>query len=152
MDVPADRSDDDLHYVFDNRVRFAETDAQGVVFYGEYVTYQDEAFGAFLRELDKPFGAFEDDGLDLHVVHTDVDYHAQAEFGDDLTNGIRIASFGESSVDFEWACRQRATDEVVATGHVTHVAVDAETGAPTRVPDDFRETVAAFQDAPPRAD
>ena len=33
---------DDHHYVWRNVVRAAETDLQGVVFYGEYVTYQDE--------------------------------------------------------------------------------------------------------------
>ena len=32
----------DLRRVWENRVRFEETDLQGVVFYGNYVTYQDE--------------------------------------------------------------------------------------------------------------
>lgn len=149
MELPADRTDDDLHYVFENRVRFAETDAQGVVYYGEYVTFQDETFNAFLRDLGYPYGEFEDAGIDFHVVHTEVDYLAQAGFEDALANGIRVESIGESSVHFAWACRRRAGDAVVATGGLSHVAVDASTGDPTRVPDGFRETVRAYQDEPP---
>jgi acyl-CoA thioester hydrolase len=147
--LPDDPADDDLHYVFDNQVRFAETDAQGVVFYGEYVTYQDETFSAYLRELGYPYGEFEGAGIDFHVVHTEVDYHATAEFDDRLRNGIRVSSMGESSVDFEWACRRREDDVVVATGGITHVAVDEATREPTAVPAEFRETVESFQSRSP---
>lgn len=119
------------------------------MFYGEYVTYQDETFSAFLRELGFPYGEFEGDGIDFHVVHTEVDYHAPAGFDDELTNGMRVASFGGSSVDFEWACRHRGDGTVVATGRVTHVAVDDETGDPTAVPEDFRRAVERYQTTPP---
>jgi acyl-CoA thioester hydrolase len=47
--------DDDFHYVWTNRVRAAETDLQQVVFYGEYVTYQDETATEFLREIGYPY-------------------------------------------------------------------------------------------------
>ena len=149
QDIPAEQADDDLHYIYDNRVRYAETDAQGVVFYGEYVTYQDETTSELLRRLDHPYESFADLGVDLHVVHTDVDYRATAAFDDRLTNGIRVERFGESSVTFAWACRRRDDGEVVATGHVTHVAVDDETREPTRVPESFRSAVRSFQDVPP---
>jgi acyl-CoA thioester hydrolase len=147
--LPDDPAADDLHYVFDNKVRFAETDAQGIVFYGEYVTYQDETFSAYLRELGYPYGEFEGVGIDFHVVHTEVDYHQPAAFDDELTSGTRVTSFGDSSVHFEWACRQRADDTVVATGEMSHVAVDSETGEPAKVPADFRASVREFQDRPP---
>jgi acyl-CoA thioester hydrolase len=127
MELPVDPADVDLQYVFDNRVRFAEIDAQGVVFYGE----------------------FEGAGIDFHVVHTDVDYHAWARFDDELWNGIRLESSGESSIHFAWASRRASDDQVVPTGELSHVAVDAASGDPTRVPDAFRETVREFQSVPP---
>lgn len=152
LDLPDDPADDDLHYVYDNRVRFAETDAQGVVFYGEYVTYQDEAFSQFLREVGLPWDGLEDDGVDFHVVHTEVDYHATAGFGDELTNGVRVERIGDSSVDLAWACRRREDGGVVASGAMSHVVVDGVAGEPTRVPDSFRDAVAEFQDVPPSTD
>jgi acyl-CoA thioester hydrolase len=146
-DLPADPADDRLHYVWENRVRYAETDAQGIVFYGEYVTYQDETFSEFLRTIDYPYEDLETLGIDFHVVHTELDYHSFAEFDDELRNGFRVAAVRESSADFEWVCRAAADDRVVASGEITHVAVGDD--GPTRIPDAFRDAVVAFQDEPP---
>ncbi|WP_254546379.1 acyl-CoA thioesterase [Halomarina pelagica] len=137
-----------MHDVFENRVRFAETDQQGVVFYGEYVTYQDEAVNAYLRAIDYDYDAMLAAGWDVHVAHVDLDYRAPARFGDVLVNALRVESIGESSVRFAYRARRRRDDAVLAEGHVVHVAVD-EAGGSTRVPDDFRDAVVAFQDEPP---
>ncbi len=139
--------DDDLHYVWDTRVRFAETDQQGVVFYGEYVTYQDETVNQFLRAVGYGYDELEAAGWDVHVVHVDLDYRAPAQFQDDLACGIRVEAIRESSIEFAWRCRRDGA--VVAEGGLTHVAVD-EAGEPTRVPDAFRTAVADYQDEPPQ--
>lgn len=141
--------DDDLEYLWENRVRFAETDTQGVVFYGEYVTYQDETFNEFLRQIGYDYDALEEAGWDVHVVHVDLDYRRAATFDDWLVNGIRVSEIRNSSVEFEYACRRREDGAVVAEGGVTHVAVDAETGESTRVPEAFRERVLEYQTVPP---
>lgn len=144
----ADDYDDGHHYVWENQVRFAETDAQSVVFYGEYVTYQDETFSQYLREIGYDYHELESAGWDIHVVHVDLDYRAPASFDDWLTNGLRVKRIGESAIDFSYVCRQRDSGEVVAEGNLTHVAVD-DSGNPTRVPDAFREAVSEFQGEPP---
>lgn len=141
--------DDGYHYVFENRVRFAETDAQAVVFYGEYVTYQDESFNAFLRTIGYPYDELEAQGWDVHVVNVELNYRSPARFEDELENGVRVDSIGTSSIQFAYRCRQADSHEVVADGHMTHVAVDMDTGTPIRIPDAFREAVVAFQDVPP---
>jgi acyl-CoA thioester hydrolase len=137
----------DYHDVYETRVRFAETDAQGVVFYGEYLTYQDETFAAFLRAAGYPYESLDETGWDLHVVNVDVDYRSFARYPDELVCGMRAATVRNSSVTFGWVCRKR-DGTVVASGSVTHVAVD-EAGETVRVPDDFRERLRAFQDVPP---
>lgn len=140
--------DDDHYYVWDNQVRFAETDAQSVVFYGTYATYMDETFSEYLRQIGYDYHELEDAGWDIHVVHLDLDYRAPAAFDDWLTNGLRVDRIGDSAIDFSYVCRQRDGGELVAEGGLTHVAVDGD-GDPTRVPDGFREAVSDFQDEPP---
>ncbi|WP_255151384.1 acyl-CoA thioesterase [Halorarius halobius] len=135
-----------MHDVWDTRVRFAETDAQGIVFYGEYVTYQDETLNQFMRNIGYPWSEIESTDWDIHVVHTELDYRAPAEFGDDLVCGIRVAAVRESSIEFAWNCRQ-ADGTLCAEGEMTHVAV--QDGEPTRVPQGFRDAVVAYQDDPP---
>ena len=137
-----------MHDVYENDVRFEETDAQGIVFYGNYVTYQDEAFTEYLDAIGFGYESFQDRNWDVHVVNVELDYRGSAEFRDRLVNAVRISAISESSLTFEYECRRKADDEVLAEGSVTHVAVD-ETGTPTRVPDEFREAVVEFQDEPP---
>ena len=147
--MSSDQFDDSLHYVWENRVRFEETDGQGIVFYGNYVTYQDETFAQFLREIGYDYHSLAAAGWDIHVVHVDLDYRDSAEFDDWLVNGMRIGAIRTSSMDFEYVCRNQSDGAVIAAGSVTHVAVDSDTGETTRVPDEFREAVENYQEEPP---
>ncbi|WP_336360991.1 acyl-CoA thioesterase [Haladaptatus sp. ZSTT2] len=135
--------------VFENRVRFAETDMQGIVFYGNYITFQDETFNAFLREIDYGYDTLAEKGWDVHVVHVDMDYHASAEFDDVLVNAMRAETIGTKSLTFAYRVRRKADETLLAAGHVTYVAVDAATGEAIAVPDDFREALIEFQETPP---
>ena len=136
-----------MQTVHENTVRFEETDAQGVVFYGNYVTFQDEAVTAYLEAIGYPYEKLRDADWDVHVVHVDLDYRAPAEFRDRLSNAVRVDAVRESSIEFDYECRDKA-DEVVAEGGLVHVAVD-ESGEPTRVPEECREAVVDFQAEPP---
>ncbi|MFB6164564.1 MAG: acyl-CoA thioesterase [Haloarculaceae archaeon] len=140
---------DDAPVIWENRVRFEETDKQDVVFYGNYVTYQDETVSQYLREIGYSYQDVASAGWDIHVVNVDLNYRGQATFADRLVHRIRVTAIGESSIAWAYEARRGDDDALVVEGSVTHVAVDEDTGEPTRVPEDFREAVAAFQaDAP----
>jgi acyl-CoA thioester hydrolase len=136
-----------MHEVYENVVRFEETDKQGIVFYGNYVTFQDETFTAYLDAIGYSYEALREADWDVHVVHVDLDYRGPAEFRDTLQNAIHVSAIHESSIEFEYECRND-DGEVLVEGGVVHVAVD-ESGDPTRVPDEFREAVLDFQEVPP---
>ena len=135
-----------MHVVFENRVRFEETDAQGIVFYGNYLTYQDETMMAYLEAVGYSYETIHAADWETHVVHAALDYRQPATFGDELENAARIRAINESSIEFEYECRREG--EVLVEGSVVHVAVDAD-GQPTRVPQGFRDAVVGFQDEPP---
>jgi acyl-CoA thioester hydrolase len=139
----------ELPTIWENRVRFEETDKQDVVFYANYVTFQDETASQFFRDIGYSYQAIEDAGWDIHVVNVDLDYRGMATFGDELEHGFRVATIGESSMTSEYVARRQDDGTVLAEGTVTHVAVDSETGRPTRIPDEFREAIANFQAEPP---
>ncbi|MEF8906662.1 MAG: thioesterase family protein [Haloarculaceae archaeon] len=138
----------DLPQIWENRVRFEETDRQGIVFYGNYVTFQDETVTQFFRETGFDYTQRHQE-WDVHVVNVDLNYHGQADVGDELVHGVRVDAFGTSSMTFEYAARRVDDGSLVVEGSVTHVAVDGETGEPTPIPEDFRESVREFQDEPP---
>jgi acyl-CoA thioester hydrolase len=88
------------------------------------------------------------DDWDVHVVNLELDFRSQATFRDRLVNAMRIDAIGESSLAFEYRCRQADDEALVVEGSVTHVAVDQE-GSPIRVPDAFRDAVISFQETAP---
>jgi acyl-CoA thioester hydrolase len=136
-----------MQEVYENTVRFEETDAQGVVFYGNYVTFQDEAFTAYLEAIGYPYETLREADWNVHVVHVDLDYREPATFRDRLHNAIRVDAIRDSSIEFEYECRSD-DGSLLAEGGLVHVAVD-EAGEPTRVPEAFREAVVEFQAEPP---
>lgn len=144
MTKSTSKSDTDLPVIRTDRVRFAETDAQGIVFYGQYFTYMDEAFNAFLRAIDYRYDRMAEEGWTTHVVHADLDYHAAARFEDVIESRLDIVRIGETSFTAAFEGHEKATGERLASGTVIHVAVDHGTNEAIRVPDTFREAVRAY--------
>jgi acyl-CoA thioester hydrolase len=79
-------------------------------------------------------------GLDVIVVHVEVDYEGPVDLDDDVTVGVSLSEPGSSSFrsDFEI----RADGEVAATGASVQVVADAETVEPVDLPEDWREAMA----------
>ncbi|RIH81709.1 putative esterase [Meiothermus luteus] len=124
------------------RVRWAESDPQGVVFNGHYLTYFDVGITEFWRALGIPYpSTIERFGLDLFVVKATLEYHAPAHYDDLLDVGVRLGRIGNSSVQFllgiyrETAC--------LVSGEVVYVAVDAKTRRPQTIPPDLRAILMA---------
>lgn len=128
-------------------VRFAETDAQGVVFFGEYITYFDEAIFAYLRAIDYPYEDILEAGWELFVVHVDMDYHQSATFGDSVRNMVRVNRIGTSSVEFGYEAYRDKDDTILASGTLVQAAT--KDGDSHRIPEEFRERVRTVQSEPP---
>ncbi len=129
------------------RVRFVETDLQGHVFFGNYLTYFDEALSEYLQAVGYTYKDFLAAGVDFFYIHSECDYKSRAFFQDVLHIHARVGQIGNSSIPFEFAAYKAETDELVATGKIVAVTVDPQTKKTVRVPDGFRDAVARYQSA-----
>ncbi len=136
------------HYKFflPLRVRFAETDLQGHVFFGNYLIYFDEALTGYMRAIGCTYADLLAAGADTFYIHSECDYQSRAFFEDMPNIHARVGQIGNSSITFEFAACKERTDELVATGKIVAVCVNPETKKPTRVPDIFREAVARYEE------
>ncbi|MFP4628100.1 MAG: acyl-CoA thioesterase [Halobacteriales archaeon] len=141
---------DDYLRTDDVRVRFAETDAQGVVFFGSFLTYMDEAVLAYLRRAGYRYEDFLGGAFQLVVAHVDVDYHASARFGDRLANYVRVDDIGERSVTFAYRCRDDETSTTIASGSMVMVGVDPA-GDSRPLPAEFRRSLRGVDTEDPDA-
>ena len=132
-----------FHYPL--RVRYNETDAQGHVFFGNYLNYFDLGLLEYTREIGYAYPDMVAAGLDMFYVEANCQYKGRAHFDDLLHVHTRIGHIGNTSFSFEFAILKQPTDEVIATGGITAVTVDAKTEQPIRVPDDLRVAVAHFE-------
>lgn len=132
-----------FHYPL--KVRYAETDAQGHVFFGNYYTYFDEGLVEYLRNLGYTYLDLLDEGMDFLYVESQCRHHSSARFDDILNVHTTLAKIGSSSLTFEFSIYKQPEDELVATGHIVAVNVDRATRRPVPVPETLRQAVADYE-------
>ena len=115
--------------------RYAEIDQQGVVFNGHYLTWFDEAFTGFLDHVGLPYPELIASGVDVMVVHSELDYGGSVRWRDDARVEVTCERRGTTSFTLGFTV-YRSADEVAVVGRNVYVVVvqDPESGAWTKAP------------------
>jgi acyl-CoA thioester hydrolase len=131
---PVDPPLDPARYPFAHpvRVRFAETDAMGVVHHASYLPWLEEARVALLAEAGHDYASVHRDGLDLAVVDVRARYRRAVRFGDPVTVRAGVALVTRSLLQIAYLVE--VDGEAVASATTVHACVDGG-GRPVRVPD-----------------
>lgn len=121
------------------RVRYAETDGMGVVYYGNYLTWFEVGRTDLLRQLGESYREIEEnEGVYLPVVEAHCRYHRPARYDDLVDIVTRASRPSRASVQFDYEL-SRAEDRILlASGSTLHVAVGRD-GKPRRLPRKLRE-------------
>jgi len=129
----------DFPFTYRQRVRFGETDLQGVVYYANYLLFAEVGRGAYLRELGI---VYERDllanGVDFTIGEARVRYHAPLRFDDEYDIKVRVGQIRHSSWTLEYAI-DRADGMHGADASTIQVMIDRKTGRATRIPAELRE-------------
>lgn len=143
-----------FHFNTEVRVRLPETDAMGIVFHGNYLTYLEVGRVDYLRNLGLAEGIRPIRDFENVVVSSHLDFKSPARLDDQLTIDVRISDIGRCSLRFDFRVRQKRTNALVALGYTVHCALD-DSFNPTPVPAGFREVISRFEgvtfDAPETA-
>jgi acyl-CoA thioester hydrolase len=116
------------------RVRYGETDAQGVVNNANYLSYFEVGRVEWMRAAGMPYGELERRGLGFLVVEANVRYRRPAFFDDELVVRARIAEVSRASFVFGYEVLREG--ETLATGSTRHVCVDLRNKRTRRIPPD----------------
>jgi len=130
------------------RVRWAEVDAQGIVFNAHYLTYFDVAVTEYWREVGCLYpNAFVEQGVDTFVVKATLEYHRPARFDDAIEVLVRVARIGRTSLRVLMEVHRG--DERLVSGELVYVVASVDARAPTPVPAFLREAILRYESAPP---
>ena len=123
------------------RVRYAETDKMGVVYYANYFVWFEIGRTDWLRETGATYRVMEDEGLGLPVIEAHCEYRAGARYDDEVE--IRTAAALRSPVRlaFDYEVLRREDGALLASGYTVHAAVD-RSGRPVRLPARVRDLFA----------
>ncbi|MDH3357443.1 MAG: acyl-CoA thioesterase [Desulfobacteraceae bacterium] len=128
----------DFNFFSPFRVRYAETDAQGIVFYAHYLTYFDTAINEYLRYL--PFNYIEhvrNTGTDFHVIKVVVEFFAPSHFDDEIEVYVRTARIGRSSMTFLIEIFPKNGETALVKGEVVWVNTDQKAHKSVPLPEEL---------------
>ena len=126
------------------RVRWAEIDAQKIVFNGHYLMYFDTAMAAYWRALALPYAqAMEQLEGDLYVRKATLEYLASARYDDVLDVGMRCERIGTTSILFSAAAFRQ--DRLLVSGELVYVFADPHAQTSKPVPAALRSVLLGFE-------
>lgn len=135
---------DGFRFSHDIRVRFAETDAQGIAHHSNYVVWFEEARVAYLAQFREGYRSIQADDVEVLVTDLAVRFASPARFDDVLTVHARCVGLRGARFRFEYAVERDGT--LVVDGHTGHACVNARTLLPTRAPGWLVEAIRAAEE------
>jgi acyl-CoA thioester hydrolase len=131
------------------RVRFAETDAQGVAHNSNYFVWFEVARVNYLARHAGGYQRLRDEGIESFVLESHARFHAPARFDELIAVHARCLAVRGARFRFEYLVDRGGT--ALADGWTEHGTVDATTLRPTRIPAWLVEAIATAEAAGPPA-
>jgi acyl-CoA thioester hydrolase len=125
------------------RVRYAETDQMGYVYYGNYATYYEVARVESLRKLGISYKDLEADGIIMPVLENYSRFLAPGRYDELLTIKTVIKKRPGIKIVFNYEIYNEA-EELINIGETKLAFIDTASGKPCRMPDDMAEAMLGY--------
>lgn len=120
------------------RVRYAETDQMGLVYYANYLVWFEVGRAEFCRQRGFAYRDFEQENdAYLAVAEAQCRYHTPARYDDLLLIRTRVEQLRKRTVRFAYEIARKDPQTLLATGSTLHVVLDSQ-GRPKSFPEAYR--------------
>jgi len=121
------------------RVRYAETDQMGVVYYANFLVWFEIGRTDFCRQHGFAYREMEQhDGLYITVAEARCRYKAPARYDDEVLVRTCLRALRRRVLVFGYEIYRQSTDDLLAEGETVHVVTDRG-GRPRSLPDKYRD-------------
>jgi len=124
-----------IHHI---RVRYADTDQMGYVYYGSYAHYYEEARSEAIRALGFPYREMEQNGIMLPVTRMSIKYIAPALYDEMITIRTIVKEVPDRFITFHYEVYNEAA-KLINEGETQLIFVDASTRKMIHAPLEIRE-------------
>lgn len=127
------------------KVRFSDMDAQGHLYFANYMVYADEVLGFYMEELG--LGAMNPQTAPclIFTVNIRCEYTSEIGANGEVRVDVGYARLGNSSADAVFELYNNSDSTLLASGGLTQVFVDPKTRKSMPIPPFFREGILARQ-------
>ncbi len=119
-------------------VRYAETDAMGVVHHASYLVYMEEARSHFARERGQSYADFEASGYFLVVSEVEMRLVAPARYGDKLRVKISVEEFKSRRITFGYEIYETKANTLLVQATTRHICIN-KAGQLSVIPETWRK-------------
>lgn len=125
------------------RVRYAETDQMGYVYYGNYAVYFEVARVEALRQLGISYKKLEEEGIMLPVVNYSVNFLKPAFYDEELTIRTFIKELPMARIKFYYVVKNEKMENV-CTAETTLVFINKKNNRPCAAPAELLDILKKF--------
>ncbi len=118
-------------------VRYAETDAMGIVHHASYIVYFEEGRSNYARQRGSDYASFERTGHYLAVAEVNARYLKSARYGDQIIIRCWIEDMKSRGLTFSYEIINGQTRELLVTGFTKHICI-THTGQVAHLPEEWR--------------
>ncbi len=118
-------------------VRYAETDAMGIVHHASYIVYFEEGRSNYARQRGSDYASFERSGRYLTVAEVNARYIKPAVYGQLITVRCWIEDMKSRALTFAYEIVDAESRDLLVTGKTRHICITHD-GHVTTIPDEWR--------------
>jgi YbgC/YbaW family acyl-CoA thioester hydrolase len=137
-------------FTIEERVRWGDVDAAGIIFYGSYIRFFEIGETELFRAVGLPYGkVFDELNIWLPRVHLECDFHRAAQMDDLLQVSVYVGMIGRTSLRLNFEVRRKneageIEKDLMATAHFVLVSTDRQNLKPLPVPEDLRRALKPY--------
>lgn len=132
-------------FTIEERVRWGDVDAAGIIFYGAYIRFFEFAETELFRAIGLPYGVmFDQSDIWLPRVHLECDFLNAARLDDLLEVSVHVGRIGNASMKLNFEVRRKGESDLVATAHFVLAAVKRQAFETVPIPKDLRDRLAPY--------
>jgi len=125
----------------EKRIYYYDTDAGGIVYYGQYLCYLEEARTEFLEKRGLSVEQFKERGFVYVVRQCNISYRSPARYGDTLLCDAKLKKMGASQLVFDQTVHNKKDGRLIVEAEVSLVCLNNEF-RPAPIPEDLKEKLA----------
>ncbi len=121
----------------EKRIYYHDTDAGGVVYYGNYLKYLEEARTEYLENKGLSVSQLREQGFLYAVRKCSITYRSPARYGETLLCSAKLKKISAAQMIFDQTIHEKKTGRLVVEAEVTLVSLD-QNFKPIQIPEDLK--------------